>query len=68
MDKQIMANPYNEKERTTDRVNMNESQKYLWKSDTKERNTVWYHVYETLKRTNKIYNDKKKIRGCQGSR
>lgn len=69
MIKHIVANPHNGKKWTTETVkNMNESQKYyLWKPDTKEYHTVWHHVYETLERTNTVYNDRK-ISGCQESR
>lgn len=69
MNKQIVANPHNGKEWTTDTVNnMDGSQKYyLWKPDTKEQDPVWYSAYETLERTNIIYQDRK-ISGCQGSK
>lgn len=47
-----MANVYNGKEGITQIVNnMNEPQKYLWKSGTKEHNTLQPHVHETLERT-----------------
>ena len=54
-----------EKECPTHTVNINEPQKYLCKSDTK--NTMLSDtMYKTPERTNKIHNEKKKSRVARG--